>query len=117
MEEAQSGVCPMDCNTLAPFLFLLFIITLLTSLNQMPMLMVTLRSVTQIERPFALGLQLVILRLLAYIPSPLIFGHAIDFTCIIWRKDECNQTGSCLYYDIVKFRHIYGGKEEKISSN
>ncbi len=77
----------------------------------MPMLMVTLRSVTEIERPFALGLQLVILRLFAYIPSPLIFGRSIDWTCIIWRKDECNQTGSCLLYDIVKFRHIYGGNE------
>ena len=30
----------------------------------MPMIMVTLRSVTDIERPFALGLQLVIMRLL-----------------------------------------------------
>ena len=30
----------------------------------MPMLMVTLRSVSEIERPFALGLQLVIMRLL-----------------------------------------------------
>ena len=38
----------------------------------MPMLMVTLRSVKEIERPFALGLQLVIMRLLAYIPSPLV---------------------------------------------
>lgn len=64
IENAQSGICPADCNTLTPFLILLFVITLLTSLNQMPMLMVTLRSVTEIERPFALGLQLVILRLL-----------------------------------------------------
>ncbi len=30
----------------------------------MPMIMVTLRSVTDIERPLALGLQLVIMRLL-----------------------------------------------------
>lgn len=105
---AQSGICSSNCNTLAPFLILLFIITLLTSLNQMPMLMVTLRSVTEIERPFALGLQLVILRLLAYIPSPLIFGRSIDWTCLVWRKDECDQTGSCLFYDREKFRHVYG---------
>lgn len=76
----------------------------------MPMLMVTLRSVTEIERAFALGLQLVIMRLLAYIPSPLIFGQAIDWTCVVWRRDECDKTGSCLFYDREKFRNVYGCK-------
>lgn len=75
------------------------------------MLMVTLRSVKEIEKPFALGLQLVILRLLAYIPSPLIFGHSIDWTCLVWRKDECDKIGSCLFYDREKFKNVYGGKK------
>ncbi len=70
--NAESGLCSFNCNALMPFLIMLFFITLLTALNQMPMLMVTLRSVKEIERPFALGLQLVIMRLLAYIPSPLV---------------------------------------------
>lgn len=107
---ARSGACALDrpCRTLLPFLVILFFITLLTALNQMPMLMVTLRSVTEIERAFALGLQLVIMRLLAYIPSPLIFGQAIDWTCVIWRRDECDKTGSCLLYDREKFRNVYG---------
>lgn len=64
--EAHSGVCKpaQECRTLLPFLVMLFFITLLTAINQMPMLMVTLRSVTEIERAFALGLQLVIMRIL-----------------------------------------------------
>lgn len=61
---AESGLCSFNCQTLVPFLFFLFLITLLTALNQMPMLMVTLRSVSEIERPFALGVQLVLMRLL-----------------------------------------------------
>lgn len=116
---------------LAPFLIVLFVITLLTAINQMPMLMVTLRSVNEIEKPFALGLQLVILRLLgsstakknlslsfhskfifsyflAYIPSPLVFGHSIDWSCLVWQKDECEKIGSCLFYDREKFRNVYG---------
>ena len=68
---------------------------------------------TKIERPFALGLQLVIMRLLAYMPSPLIFGKAIEWTCLVWRRDECNQVGSCLFYDREHFRQIYGGKFEQ----
>ena len=64
-ENAQPGICKSNnCATLAPFLILLFFITLLTAINQMPMLMVTLRSVKEIEKPFALGLQLVLMRLL-----------------------------------------------------
>lgn len=110
--EARSGSCPLErpCRTLVPFLVILFFITLLTALNQMPMLMVTLRSVSEYERAFALGLQLVIMRILAYIPSPLIFGSAIDWTCLVWRRDECDKTGSCLLYDRDKFRNVYGCK-------
>ena len=108
--HAHSGACPAQCKTMTPFLIMLFLITLLTALNQMPMIMVTLRSVSEIERPFALGLQLVIMRILAYIPSPLIFGRAIDLTCVVWRQDDCNQTGSCLLYDRDKFRNVYGCK-------
>lgn len=62
--SAKDGFCPSDCKILIPFLIILFFLTLFTSINQMPMIMVTLRSVTDIERPFALGLQLVIMRLL-----------------------------------------------------
>lgn len=106
--DAESGLCSFNCAALIPFLVMLFFITLLTALNQMPMLMVTLRSVKEIERPFALGVQLVIMRLLAYIPSPLVFGKAIDLTCLVWRRDECDQVGSCLFYDRERFRQIYG---------
>ncbi|RNA06348.1 solute carrier organic anion transporter family member 5A1, partial [Brachionus plicatilis] len=62
--DAISGSCTYDCRMLFPFLGVLFFITFLTSLNQMPTLMVTLRSVSEVETPFALGLQLVIMRLL-----------------------------------------------------
>lgn len=64
-KNAHPGICKSNnCVTLAPFLIFLFVITLLTAINQMPMLMVTLRSVKEIEKPFALGLQLVLMRLL-----------------------------------------------------
>lgn len=76
----------------------------------MPMIMLTLRSVTDLERPLGLALQLVIMRLLAYIPSPLIFGKVIDLTCLVWRRNNCEQSGSCLFYDREKFRYSYGCK-------
>lgn len=74
----------------------------------MPLLMVTLRSVAEEERAFALGMQFVLLRLFAYIPAPILFGNTIDTSCLLWRN-RCGNNGSCLVYDIVQFRNKYVG--------
>ena len=105
LSHSKNGAIFFEClayNQKGKISFLIFFV--------LQIITVTLRSVTKIERAFALGLQLVIMRLLAYIPSPLIFGKAIEWTCLVWRRDECNQVGSCLFYDREQFRHIYGSK-------
>ena len=107
--EALLGVCERSCDMLPPFLMLLFVITLVASNNQMPLIMVTLRSVSEEEKAFALGLQVVMLRLVAYIPAPIIFGTVIDTTCLVWKMNECQEEGTtCLLYDIEAFRFRYG---------
>jgi len=52
----------------------------------------------------------VIFRLFGYIPSPILFGSAIDSTCLLW-KSTCEGAagGRCLLYDIVMFRYKYIG--------
>jgi organic anion transporter 3A len=79
--------------------------TLLVAVTQMPVLMVVLRSVAEEEKAFALGIQFVIFRLFGYIPSPILFGHVIDSTCLLW-KSTCDGEagGRCLMYDIEAFR-------------
>ncbi|KAI4786371.1 hypothetical protein KUCAC02_037164, partial [Chaenocephalus aceratus] len=62
---ALSGKCDRTCNTLIPFLIFLFIVTLITACAQPSAIIVTLRSVEEQERPFALGMQFVLLRTLA----------------------------------------------------
>jgi hypothetical protein len=94
--NAYSGVCnSSDCNSLSSFLLILFFITLLTALNQMPTLMVTLRSVSEIERPFALGLQLVIMRILG---KQLKFLHFF-----VENKRKCHGH----FFLILNFQSIY----------
>jgi hypothetical protein len=67
------------------------------------------RAVSEEEKAFALGLQVVMLRLFAYIPAPIIFGSVIDTTCLVWKMNECQQDGTtCLLYDIEAFRLRYG---------
>jgi hypothetical protein len=89
---------------------LLFFMTLLVAVTQMPVLMVVLRSVAEEEKAFALGIQFVIFRLFGYIPSPILFGNVIDSTCLLW-KSTCDGEagGRCLMYDIEAFRFRYVG--------
>ncbi len=69
----------------------------------------TFRAVSEEEKAFALGLQVVLLRLLAYIPAPILFGSVIDTTCMVWKHNQCGDDGTiCLLYDIDAFRLRYG---------
>ncbi|CAG2161777.1 unnamed protein product [Oppiella nova] len=106
---ATAGPCPQLCQAMIPFMVLLFVITLVVSITQMPLLMITLRSVEEEERSLALGMQFVIFRLFGYIPSPIIFGNVIDSTCIVWKAHCGQQGGFCLLYNIEQFRLRYVG--------
>ena len=75
----------------------------------MPVLMIVLRSVGEEEKAFALGIQFVIFRLFGYIPSPILFGHVIDTTCLLWTQTCEGSSGRCLMYDIEMFRYKYVG--------
>ncbi|XP_070775537.1 solute carrier organic anion transporter family member 5A1-like [Enoplosus armatus] len=105
---AVSGKCNRTCSTLIPFLIFLFIVTLITACAQPSAIIVTLRSVAEQERPFALGMQFVLLRTLAYIPTPIYFGAVIDTTCMLWQQD-CGVHGSCWEYDVTSLRFVYFG--------
>ncbi|XP_034038868.1 solute carrier organic anion transporter family member 5A1-like [Thalassophryne amazonica] len=105
---AVSGKCDRTCSTLIPFLIFLFIVTLITACAQPSAIIVTLRSVAEQERPFALGMQFVLLRTLGYIPTPIYFGAVIDTTCMLWQQD-CGVHGSCWEYDVTSLRFVYFG--------
>ncbi|XP_030219345.1 solute carrier organic anion transporter family member 5A1a [Gadus morhua] len=105
---ALAGKCERACSTLIPFLIFLFIVTLITACAQPSAIIVTLRSVAEQERPFALGMQFVLLRTLAYIPTPIYFGAVIDTTCMLWQQD-CGVHGSCWEYDVTSLRFVYFG--------
>lgn len=40
---ATNGPCPRDCQTLVPFMMMVFLMTFVVSCTQMPLLMITLR--------------------------------------------------------------------------
>lgn len=106
---ATAGPCNSPCRTIFPFLILLFFMTFIVAVTQMPLLMIVLRSVGEEERSFALGMQFVIFRLFGYIPAPILFGNLIDSTCLLWKSTCGEKGGRCLLYDIEQFRYKYVG--------
>lgn len=106
---ATAGPCNSPCRTIFPFLILLFFMTFIVAVTQMPLLMIVLRSVSEEERSFALGMQFVIFRLFGYIPAPILFGNLIDSTCLLWKSTCGEKGGRCLLYDIEQFRYRYVG--------
>ena len=56
------------------------------------------RCVAENQRTLALGIQSCILRLVGFVPGPLLFGAVFDSTCLFWQRD-CGRRGNCWVYD------------------
>uniref|UniRef100_A0A9J8AHY6 Solute carrier organic anion transporter family member n=1 Tax=Cyprinus carpio carpio TaxID=630221 RepID=A0A9J8AHY6_CYPCA len=103
--SAFPGPCGNKCsNRLIPFMILSSITCFVASLSHTTSFMMILRTVTPEDKSFALGIQFMLFRVLAFLPAPVLYGRAIDTACILWGK-KCNKTTSCSYYDLDLFRH------------
>ncbi|XP_077050912.1 solute carrier organic anion transporter family member 2B1 isoform X1 [Siphateles boraxobius] len=106
---ASPGPCENSCiNRLIPFMILSSITCFVASLSHTTSFMMILRTVTPEDKSFALGIQFMLFRVLAFLPAPVLYGRAIDSACIKWGK-KCNKTTSCQYYDLDLFRHRFLG--------
>lgn len=82
--SASRGRCVALCDNKDIFLPCLFIMFFCVLLTTTPNSMCILRVVDQDIRPFALGFQWMIIRLLGTIPGPPVVGYVLDQTCLIW---------------------------------
>ena len=72
---------------------------LVVTTPSVPFLSVTLRSVPDEQRSFAVSLQWIVLRFVGFIPGPIVFGAVIDEACLFWKESCDDETGACYYYD------------------
>lgn len=98
--ELRRGSCRNVCSTeTCLFLLILFTVTFCQTLMATPQLIVVLRSVQHELQSFALGLENCLIKLLAQIPGPIVFGILIDNQCLLWSRTSCHRRGSCFIYD------------------
>ncbi|XP_078730818.1 solute carrier organic anion transporter family member 3A1 isoform X2 [Lampetra fluviatilis] len=116
-ESAVPGRCPNpECQRVFPtFLAMVCVSSLIGAMAQTPAIMILIRTVSPELKSYALGVQFLLIRLLGFIPPPLIFGIAIDMTCVRW-SEPCSRTGAvlakgsrgaCALYDSESYRRIY----------
>ncbi|KAK5858144.1 hypothetical protein PBY51_002309 [Eleginops maclovinus] len=106
---ASPGTCGSGCpHLLLPFVALLGVTSFIASFCQTPSVMMILRTVPAEDKSFAVGVQYMLFRVLAFMPGPVLYGSVIDTTCILWGR-KCGKQTSCQYYDLDRFRHRFLG--------
>ncbi|XP_027798495.2 solute carrier organic anion transporter family member 2B1 isoform X2 [Marmota flaviventris] len=104
-----AGSCDSACSHLVlPFILLVSLGAALASLTHTPSFMLILRGVKKEDKTLAVGIQFMLLRVLAWMPSPVIHGSAIDTTCVHWAL-SCGRQAVCRYYDHDLLRNRFIG--------
>ncbi|XP_035938693.2 solute carrier organic anion transporter family member 2B1 isoform X1 [Halichoerus grypus] len=104
-----AGSCDSACSRLVlPFMLLVSLGAALASLTHTPSFILILRGVKKEDKTLAVGIQFMLLRVLAWMPSPVFHGSAIDTTCVHWAQ-SCGRRAVCRYYDHDLLRNRFIG--------
>ncbi|XP_070533596.1 solute carrier organic anion transporter family member 4C1-like isoform X2 [Ptychodera flava] len=100
--DAVAGKCHVDCWQLPLYVILLFFTMLLGFTILTPYKYLTLRTVVDSQRSYALGVSGIFNKLFGSVPGPVLFGLIIDSSCVVWQI-TCETRGTCWIYDSYQF--------------
>ncbi|CAL8363801.1 unnamed protein product [Lota lota] len=102
--SALSGTCGSRCShLLVVFMVLSGLTCFIGPTCKAPCFSTILRTVPPEDKSFAVGVCYMFFRVLAFLPTPVIYGSVIDRSCILWGR-KCGKKTSCQYYDLDSFR-------------
>ncbi|GFR70784.1 solute carrier organic anion transporter family member [Elysia marginata] len=101
-QTATAGLCVPDCNNFYPYVACMFLMAFFATLTIMPNFVIYVRSVSEADKPLAIGFMAFAATVLGWLPGPMIFGFLVDSCCEIW-----NSAGACSLYNLPKFRFRY----------
>ncbi|XP_005176681.1 solute carrier organic anion transporter family member 74D [Musca domestica] len=104
--QAISGACPVNCFTqFVTFLAVMCGLKFIGATGRASNFLVTVRCVPEKDKTAAMGFGMMMMSMLAFIPSPIFFGWVLDRLCLVWGK-TCTNKGNCWLYDPESLRYI-----------
>ncbi|KAK6492775.1 solute carrier organic anion transporter family member 3A1-like [Huso huso] len=107
-KAAIPGQCPSSgCQGTFHVFFAVFCAgCFIGSMGHTPTVVILIRAVNPLFKSYALGIQFLLLRVLVFIPMPLVFGAAIDSACLVW-SESCGKRTTCSMYNNDTYRYLY----------
>ncbi|KAK3784766.1 hypothetical protein RRG08_001848, partial [Elysia crispata] len=98
-QTASAGLCPPDCHNFFPYAFSMFFMAFFATLTIMPNFVIYVRSVSEVDKPLAIGFMAFSTTVLGWLPGPVLYGILVDSCCKIWTS-----AGACSLYNLPQFR-------------
>ncbi|XP_046573016.1 solute carrier organic anion transporter family member 5A1-like [Haliotis rubra] len=106
--EGTVGKCPIDCPYLYPYVIVDLVSGLAATISLVPVMLTLMRTVHPRDKSMAVAISSFLSSFVGYLPSPIVYGKAIDITCTLW-ETTCGEVGACAVYDIPRLRyHVKG---------
>ncbi|XP_037950487.1 solute carrier organic anion transporter family member 74D-like [Teleopsis dalmanni] len=103
--QAIPGSCPVNCFTqFVLFLSVMCCLKFIGATGRASNFLVSVRCVPEKDKTAAMGFGMMMMSMLAFIPSPIFFGWVLDRLCLVWGK-TCTNNGNCWLYDPQSLRY------------
>uniref|UniRef100_A0A0K8WG47 Solute carrier organic anion transporter family member n=2 Tax=Bactrocera latifrons TaxID=174628 RepID=A0A0K8WG47_BACLA len=103
--QAITGACPVNCFAqFVTFLSVMCCLKFVGATGRASNFLVSVRCVSEKDKTAAMGFGMMMMSMLAFIPSPIFFGWVLDRLCLVWGK-TCTNKGNCWLYDPESLRY------------